>query len=71
MSTAEKYLQILNILLTEYDVAARVNVSVGTVRRWRLLGRGPRYKKIGGLVRYEAGDVEEWLQSRPTGGGGK
>jgi len=55
-------------LLNERQVAERLTVSVATVRRWRLLGQGPRYIKVGSAVRYRAEDVAEWLNSRPTGG---
>jgi hypothetical protein len=53
----------------EYFVALFYDVSLGTVRRWRGLGIGPRYRKIGNLVRYSISDLEEWLASRPIGGG--
>jgi predicted DNA-binding transcriptional regulator AlpA len=52
----------------EHFAAAFYGVSVGTVRRWRGLGTGPRYRKIGNLVRYSIADLEDWLASRPTGG---
>jgi hypothetical protein len=52
----------------EHFVAEFYNVSVGTVRRWRYLGIGPRYFKIGNLVRYSLSDLYFWLDSRPTGG---
>jgi hypothetical protein len=53
----------------EHFVARYYRVSLGTVRRWRYLGRGPRYRKIGNhLVRYCLSDLEDWLASRPNGG---
>jgi predicted DNA-binding transcriptional regulator AlpA len=57
-------------LLNEYDVASLTGMSVASVRRWRLLGQGPRYLKINSAVRYRPKDVSAWLGSRPTGGGG-
>ena len=59
----------IEILLNEHDVARCVAMSVATVRRWRLLGQGPRFIKIGAAVRYKPEDVAEWLESRPAGGG--
>lgn len=56
-------------LLNEYDVARITKLSVASVRRWRLLKRGPKYIKIGAAVRYQPEDVSAWLKSRPTGGG--
>jgi predicted DNA-binding transcriptional regulator AlpA len=58
----------LQPLLNDHDVAALVSVSVATVRRWRQLDMGPRYLKIGALVRYRPESVQEWLAARPTGG---
>jgi hypothetical protein len=59
---------LLSELLNEKEVAANYTVSVSTVRRWRLTGGGPRFIKIGALVRYRVGDVIAFLESRPTGG---
>jgi hypothetical protein len=55
-------------LITEHEVSKRLNVSVASLRRWRLLKRGPAFLKVGSLVRYRPEDLEEWLSSRPTGG---
>jgi len=55
-------------LLNEFAVAEILDVSVATIRRWRLLQRGPRFVKIGAAVRYKREDVTSWLESRPTGG---
>lgn len=55
-------------LLTEDKVADHLNVSLASVRRWRLEHRGPRYIKVGSLVRYRPEDVESWLAALPTGG---
>jgi predicted DNA-binding transcriptional regulator AlpA len=56
-------------LLNEHDVARLTGLSVASVRRWRLLRQGPRYLRIGAVVRYRPEDVAAWLDSRPTGGG--
>jgi predicted DNA-binding transcriptional regulator AlpA len=56
-------------LLNEHDVARITRLSVGSVRRWRLLRQGPKYLKINSAVRYRAEDIASWLESRPTGGG--
>lgn len=49
-------------LLTEREVAEALAVSRQTVANWRFKGRGPRYLKVGRLVRYRPGDVEEFLK---------
>ena len=53
---------------TEHDLARVRKQSVATIRRERLLKRGPKYLKIGAAVRYRPEDVAAWLSSRPTGG---
>ena len=52
----------------ERVAAEYLDVAVATLRRWRSLGRGPRYRKLGSLVRYSAADLETWLNARPCGG---
>jgi excisionase family DNA binding protein len=59
---------VISNLLTESQVAETLRVSVATIRRWRCLGQGPRFFKVGTLVRYSLEDVHTWLASRPTGG---
>ena len=58
----------LETLLNEHDVARVTGLSVASVRRWRLLKKGPKYIKIGSAVRYNTDDLSAWLKSRPTGG---
>jgi hypothetical protein len=55
-------------LLTESDVAKQLHASLALVRRWRLEKRGPRFLKVGALVRYRPEDLESWLTALPTGG---
>jgi predicted DNA-binding transcriptional regulator AlpA len=56
-------------LLNEHDVARIIGLSVASVRRFRLLRRGPKYLKISASVRYRPEDVSAWLESRPAYGG--
>jgi predicted DNA-binding transcriptional regulator AlpA len=65
----EQYRVHLDALLNEFDVARLTNLSVASVRRWRLLRQGPKYLKIGSAVRYRPEDISAWLESRPSGGG--
>ena len=58
----------IDTLLNEYDVARITRLSVASVRRWRLLRRGPQYLKLGSAVRYRSEDITKWLETRPTGG---
>ena len=61
----------IETLLNEHDVARITGLSVASVRRWRLLRLGPKYIKIGAAVRYKPEDISAWLETRPTGGGGR
>jgi excisionase family DNA binding protein len=54
--------------LTEKEVAKQIRVSLASLRRWRLLQRGPRFVKVGALVRYRPEDLEQWLEALPDGG---
>jgi predicted DNA-binding transcriptional regulator AlpA len=58
----------MTALLTETEVSRVLRVSLATLRKWRVDKRGPRYIKIGPLVRYQLDDLREWLSSLPTGG---
>lgn len=55
-------------LLNDKQVAALLGVSTATIRRWRLLSRGPKFLKLGAAVRYREDDLTRWLESRPAGG---
>jgi excisionase family DNA binding protein len=55
-------------LMTEEEVSKRLNVSLASLRRWRLLRKGPVFVKVGSLVRYRPEDLDAWLASLPTGG---
>ena len=62
--------------LTELEVSLEHGIGLRQLRRMRLLGIGPRFIKIsgelgkpGGRILYSVAAVEEWLKSRPTGGG--
>ena len=55
-------------LLNEFEIADMLRVSVSTVRRWRLLKKGPRYLKAGASVRYRSEDIQAWLTSVSKGG---
>ena len=53
--------------LTEIDVAHFLNLKVSTLRRWRWAGKGPRFVKFGGAVRYVPADIDEFVElSRRT-----
>jgi predicted DNA-binding transcriptional regulator AlpA len=58
----------LEKLIDQKQLAQLFRVSIGTLRYWRINGRGPPYRKVGHLVRYAPSDVQDWLSRRPMGG---
>ena len=44
--------------LTQVDVARRWRMSERTLERWRWLGQGPAYLKVGASVVYKVEDIE-------------
>ena len=53
---------------TDVETADILGVSVATVRRWRLLKQGPKFRKFGGAVRYMPEDIEAYIQGSESGG---
>ncbi len=53
----------INRLLREKEAAEILNVKVTTLRRWRWAGKGPRYRKIGGAVRYSVEDLKSFIDA--------
>ncbi len=58
----------LQTLLDERELAETLHVSIGTLRTWRTDGKGPRFHRIGQMIRYAPSDVKTWLLSRQAGG---
>lgn len=50
--------------LRQKDLAARWHISPRTLERWRWLGRGPQFLKVGGRVVYRLEDVEAYERER-------
>ncbi len=51
-------------LIDTDDLAKYLGNEVNTCEGWRLKGIGPRYIKVGRLVRYRIEDIDLWLQSQ-------
>ena len=60
-------------LISPRQLASRWNLSEKTLERWRKLGSGPLYLKLGGRVLYRVSDVDaheiERTRQRTTKGG--
>ena len=50
--------------LGQVELAARWNVSPRPLERWRWVGIGPRFLKLGGRVKYRLSDIELFEQKR-------
>jgi excisionase family DNA binding protein len=53
--------------MTEAGVAQSLGISKVTLYSWRAQAKGPRFTKIGRLVRYRSSDVDAWLEEQRTG----
>lgn len=47
--------------MNEMQAAEYLGVSSATLRSWRCLKKGPKYRKIGKLIRYSQKDLGTWL----------
>jgi hypothetical protein len=56
--------------LSDIEVEALYGIRRKTLQNWRILGRGPVYKKFGAACRYEVVALEAWIDSLPSGGAG-
>lgn len=50
--------------LTQTELSELLQVRPATLVRWRYSRKGPEFIKVGGLVRYEMGAVESWIQQQ-------
>jgi predicted DNA-binding transcriptional regulator AlpA len=57
-------------LATAGQVAAFLGggFSEKTLANWRSAGKGPKYRKVGGSVRYAWSDVQAWLDEQSRAG---
>jgi hypothetical protein len=59
-------------LLNEKQASQFLGCSVAALRKWRLLGKGPAYCRVGRLVRYSETDLTAFLDAnrvQPAGAG--
>ena len=50
--------------INQRQLAARWCVSARTLERWRWVGQGPKFLKLGGRIAYRVQDVEEYEAGR-------
>lgn len=59
-------------MLTEKEASEVLSCSIAVLRKWRWLGKGPGYCKLGRLIRYSQSDLAAFLEAnrvQPVGGG--
>ena len=53
----------MEILLHPKQAAHILGLSVRTLERHRLAGTGPRYARLGRVIRYREIDLADWVES--------
>ncbi len=48
-------------LINEKEVQGLLGIGLSTIQQWRLKGQGPKFVKLGRLVRYRHKDVLEYI----------
>ena len=54
-------------LLTPRALASELGITTRTLERMRVRGDGPTYTRVGGLIRYQRGDVRAYLEAQRAG----
>ena len=62
--TNESGMNLLANLLTEEQVSAELRISIQTLRRWAVQGRGPLRTKVGQRVYYRVSVLRDWLAAQ-------
>lgn len=60
--------------LNEEQAAQMLGVIQGRLAKWRFMGKGPVWHKLGGSVRYKQADLQAYINAsrvEPKEGGGK
>lgn len=58
----------IDLAISESEAARRLSVSIGALRKWRRESKGPRFIKLGRLVRYSVGSLQAWLEANSRNG---
>ena len=49
-------------ILTVAEAAEYLGLAQSTLNKWRCIGGGPKYLKMGKAVRYRMIDIQKWLK---------
>ena len=65
----------LDSLLTTSQLAEHLGLKKNTLEKWRFLGKGPLWIRVGGRRRYRLSDVAKWeddnIRSSTSDDGGR
>lgn len=50
--------------LTTQAAAERLGLSPSALAKWRMIGEGPAFLKLGAAVRYSLADINAWAETR-------
>lgn len=50
------------VFVTEKQAAEYLSLQSETLNRWRWAGKGPRYYRVGGAIRYKLKDLDAFAQ---------
>jgi len=59
------------ILFTPRQLAEYIGISRSRLAAWRVQGRGPKFVKVGGRIRYRFAAVDEWLKQNEVANTGE
>lgn len=63
MTTTTQNQPAIRQLLNNDATADLIGASRRTLPVWRVQGKGPKFIKIGKLVRYELAEIEAWIRA--------
>jgi len=55
--------QTANGVFTVRETARYLGLAESTLNKWRCIGGGPKYLKMGKAVRYRVSDINDWLDA--------
>ena len=55
---------LTQVHLTTTQLAKRLYIGSGTLAKWRMVGKGPRFISLGKNVLYPLSELEKWERSQ-------
>jgi predicted site-specific integrase-resolvase len=57
-------METATLVMRDVKAAELIGVKPSTLRKWRTLGQGPAYQKVGRCVRYRVEDLKAFLDKQ-------